>query len=98
MIETEIYPMMITIRDVKAMIAEQKPFSVSYKRCGVKDDGRPLFVAIYEFDGRKALLRHTHQLGFGDTVREFNIWPGLIKYHNEYGDGRPVLLDVRLGE
>lgn len=74
----------IRISDVKSMIAAGVTFTVSYHRCSTSRDGKPVFHAVYAFDGREALLV-TNEIR--PHARTFLLWPGLVGHHQKFGGG-----------
>ncbi len=77
---------LITIKGVKALMAEGSRFQCRYDLVEL-NDGKPRYQCIYLVDGRESILISDRVSEHGIEARLFNIWPGLFKHHFEFGDG-----------
>ena len=92
---------LITIEGVKELINEGRDFTCEYLLVGFTVDGKPRYQVFYlHGDERAHLIAAKVQAQGGSAPRVFNLWPGLVRHHQEYGDGRPltVVVSKSLGE
>ena len=90
---------LILVEDVRDLISQGTPFRVRYDLVGNGRDGQPRYQCVYlvEEDGETVhytLIRR--QPGpYGVQPREFNLYPGLVRHHRDYGDGSRLSLSAR---
>ena len=90
---------LITIDGVKDWIAKGIGFQCSYDLVGYTADRKPRYRCIYVLnESSEAFVLVTTRVGkHGADVRLFNIWPGLFRHHDEFGDGRRLCFDREFG-
>ncbi|MBO9443897.1 hypothetical protein J7363_17545 [Phaeobacter italicus] len=85
---------LITLDGVKDLITRKVDFTCRYELVGGTGDGKPLYQCIYSVGDEELLLVAAKVQKHGPKVRHFALWPGLVNHHTNYGDGRPVSLDL----
>ncbi|MDK3075576.1 hypothetical protein QO034_21135 [Sedimentitalea sp. JM2-8] len=90
---------LITIDGVKDWTAKGIGFQCAYDLVGFTTDQKPRYRCIYVLsENSEAFVLVTTRVGkHGADVRLFNIWPGLFRHHNEFGDGRRLCFDREFG-
>lgn len=78
----------VTIEMVRGLKEDQVPFTCRYEFIGLASLGRPKYHCIYSSPSYVGALCKSKISRAGAEPREFDLWPGLIKHHQEFGDGR----------
>lgn len=86
---------LITLDGVKELIADNVNFECRYELIGHAPNGIPRYSCIYLFDEKEAILVLS-RLGNtgGPKTREFNLWPGLFKHHEDFGSKTLLQVDA----
>ncbi|MCZ4270365.1 hypothetical protein [Tritonibacter mobilis] len=86
---------LVTVAGVTGWKEQGKPFLVRYDlvKLGVKS-GDPTYNCVYVVDGQEYVLVATNagSSGFIEE-RKINLWPGVHRHHQTYGDGTMLVLD-----
>ena len=87
---------LITLDGVKDLIAKNVNFECRYELIGHAPNGIPRYSCIYKFEGEEAILVLS-RLGNkgGPKTREFNLWPGLFKHHEDFGGDTLLQIDAK---
>lgn len=82
---------LITIRGVKALMADGARFQCRYDLVELSD-GKPRYQCIYLVGDKESILISDRVSEQGVEPRLFNFWPGLFKHHFEFGDGTDLTI------
>ena len=85
---------LITLDGVKDLREWGFNFKVRYELVESEDYGSPKYHCIYLFEGKEAILIAQRKAGQKDVkYRTFNLWPGLLNHHHDYGDGTTLCIN-----
>jgi len=82
----------VTIERVKLLQETGEPFTCSYELVGEGARGIPRYQCIYTVGDEEGPLCMARLSVHGAVPREFDLWAGVLKHHQEFGDGRALCL------
>lgn len=84
----------IAIGGVRELVRQGTPFSLKCERAGSsRVDGRPCYM-IKVVVGNHERVVTTSFASRGIKPRLFSLWPGVVKFVTEFGDGRDIALNL----
>lgn len=83
---------LITMRELRELIAQNVKLQCRYDLVGYAPDGCPRYTLHYIYvdqNGHK-FERPLKSARGGETTRILSLWPGLVKHHEELGVGGDI--------
>ena len=87
---------LITLTGVREWIENDVKFEVEYELVEVSKENIPRYIAVYKRLDTKEdfVFISKNWSSHGPHARIFNLWPGVIRHHLEFGDGRPLHVEI----
>lgn len=87
---------LITLTGVREMVENGTVFECKYELVEVSHTGMPKYIALYtkEDNEEEYVLISSNWASDGPRAKLLGYWPGLIHHHNQFGQGKPLKLDI----
>ncbi len=88
---------MITAVGVSELQHNGTKYEIRYELVELTEQEEPKYIAVYTIDGwdNEAVYISTNFRTGGPKARLFSIWPGIVKHHRQFGNGKTIRLDVQ---